>query len=74
MPGRDPAAVAAPLKQRFGRVMEASTLPASKALARRYGARDGRLVLIQPDGYLGFACRAEEASLLETHLANLLTL
>jgi hypothetical protein len=26
------------------------------------------------DGYLGFECWAEEASLLETHLANVLTL
>jgi hypothetical protein len=30
-------------------------------------------VLIQPDGCLGFPCGAEEASLLETRLANLLT-
>jgi hypothetical protein len=54
---RDAAAVAAPLKQRFGRVTEASTLR-RRRLARRYRASDGRLVLIQPDGYLGFPCRA----------------
>jgi hypothetical protein len=74
MPGRDPDTAVAPLKKRFGRLVEVATLPRSEALDRRYGASDGRLVLIRPDGYLDFACRAEETSLLERHLASLLTL
>jgi len=70
----DTDAALEPLQKRFGPVMEVATLPESKALSARYGACDGRLYLVRPDGYIGFKCRAEDASLMETHLGKMLTL
>jgi hypothetical protein len=61
------------IEECFGRVVHVEALPMSKALSRRYGASDGRLFLIRPDGYIGFTCGAEEAGQLEAHLRRTLT-
>jgi hypothetical protein len=60
----------AALQRRFSSVLAVETLPASEALSKRYGPGDGRLFLIRPDGYIGFKCAANEASLLEASLAS----
>jgi NADPH-dependent dioxygenase len=60
------------LQRRFSSVLAAETLPASEALSKRYGQADGRLYLIRPDGYIGFKCAANEASMLEASLEGLL--
>jgi hypothetical protein len=54
-------------------VLAVETLPRSEALSKRYGPSDGRLILVRPDGYIGFKCRAEESHLLEESLKNVLT-
>jgi 2-polyprenyl-6-methoxyphenol hydroxylase-like FAD-dependent oxidoreductase len=71
--GPDLAPVVGPIEERFGRVVHVEALPVSEALSRRYGASDGRLFLIRPDGYIGFTCGAEEAGQLEAHLRRTLT-
>jgi hypothetical protein len=43
-------------------------------LVRRLRNAECGSTVLYLDGYLGFECWAEEASLLETHLANVLTL
>jgi hypothetical protein len=48
------------------------TLPASEALSKRYGPRDGRLFLVRPDGYIGFKCAAEDAHFLEEALEGVM--
>ncbi len=60
--------IVAPIGERFGRTVQVETLPKSDALSRRYGANDGRLFLVRPDGYIDFKSRAQDAGLLETHL------
>jgi hypothetical protein len=55
-------------------VLKAEVLPKSAALSERYGASDGRLFLIRPDGYVAFKARAGDAGLLESHLGGMLTL
>jgi 2-polyprenyl-6-methoxyphenol hydroxylase-like FAD-dependent oxidoreductase len=60
--------VTGPLRKRFGAVLDVETLPRSEALSRRYGAHDGRLFLVRPDGYLGFKARADEAHLMHVYL------
>jgi hypothetical protein len=62
------------LEQRFGAVLNVEILPNSAALSRRYGASDGRLFLVRPDGYIAFKSRADEAGLLENHLGQILNL
>jgi NADPH-dependent dioxygenase len=75
MPGdRDLAPVIEPLKRRFSRILAIETLPQSKVLSERYGAANGRLILVRPDGYIGFKCAAGEAHLLEDWLAQMLTM
>ena len=49
------------------------TTPGSEALAKRYGPSDGRLILVRPDGYIGFKCATAEAHLLEAALEGMLT-
>jgi 2-polyprenyl-6-methoxyphenol hydroxylase-like FAD-dependent oxidoreductase len=71
--GRDLSPVIEPLKRRFPRVLDVETLPRSEALSNRYGSSDGRLILVRPDGYIGFKCAADEAHLLEAKLEGLLT-
>ena len=61
------------LQRRFPNVLAVEMMPRSEALAKRYGTFDGRLILVRPDGYIGFKCRAEESHLLEETLEGLLT-
>jgi NADPH-dependent dioxygenase len=62
MPGNRAAMpVVEQLQRRFSSLLAVETLPASEALSKRYGAGDGRLYLIRPDGYIGFKCAANEA-------------
>ena len=56
------------LQRRFSPVLAVETLPRSKALSKRYGPSDGRLILVRPDGYIAFKCSADEAPLLEATL------
>ena len=59
----------APLAQRFKPVLELHAVPPSAALAARYGASgDDRLLLLRPDGYVGFRCKASDVGALESRL------
>jgi 2-polyprenyl-6-methoxyphenol hydroxylase-like FAD-dependent oxidoreductase len=60
------------LKQRFSPVLALEALPRSKALVKRYGSSDGRLILVRPDGYIGFKCAAAEVPMLESALEGVL--
>ena len=61
------------VQRRFPSVVRAQRLPASPALERAYGnVLDDRLLLIRPDGYIGFHCLAGEVARLETHLGQLI--
>jgi hypothetical protein len=61
------------IEQRFPRVVRTHHLPVSSALERAYGGVvEDRLLLIRPDGYVGFHCLAGEVARLETHLSQLL--
>jgi 2-polyprenyl-6-methoxyphenol hydroxylase-like FAD-dependent oxidoreductase len=71
---RDRSPVIEQLQRRFSRVLAVETLPRSDALAKRYGPSDGRLILIRPDGYIGFKCAGDEADVLEGALKSLLSL
>jgi hypothetical protein len=74
MPGdRVRSAVIERLQRRFSAMLAIETLPRSKALSKRYGPSDGRLILVRPDGYVGFKCAADEAPLLEAALEVVLT-
>ncbi len=58
-----------PLAKRFASVLELAVVPPSAALAARYGASDDdRLLLLRPDGYVGFRCTADGVPELETYL------
>jgi NADPH-dependent dioxygenase len=75
MPGdTDHSPVIEPLKRRFSPVLAVETLPRSEALSKRYGPSDGRLILVRPDGYIGFKCAAHEAHLLKAALDAALTI
>jgi 2-polyprenyl-6-methoxyphenol hydroxylase-like FAD-dependent oxidoreductase len=57
------------LAHRFSAVLELRVVPPSPALAARYGAsEDDRLLLIRPDGHVGFRGRADELGALEARL------
>jgi NADPH-dependent dioxygenase len=60
------------VEKRFGAVVETEVLPKSAALSKRYGASDGRLFLVRPDGYVAFKSRASDARQLEAHLGRIL--
>jgi len=62
------------LERRFSPVLAVETLPTSRALSKRYGPSDGRLILVRPDGYIAFKCSADEAQLLEAALESMLTI
>ena len=68
-----PSPVIDRLQRRFSPVLAVETLPRSDALSKRYGPSDGRLILVRPDGYIGFKCAAAEAHLLEAALEGMLT-
>jgi 2-polyprenyl-6-methoxyphenol hydroxylase-like FAD-dependent oxidoreductase len=73
MPGvTDPMPIIGPLRERFGRAVHVEVLRDSKALSSRYGASDGRLFLVRPDGYIGFRSSAADAGLLEAYLHHTL--
>ena len=56
---------------RFAQVVELKHVPPSPALAQRYGASDeDRLLLIRPDGYVGFRGRASDVGALEARLTE----
>jgi hypothetical protein len=75
MPGvHDNSSVIDRLQRRFSPVLAVETLPKSEALARRYGPSDGRLILVRPDGYIGFKCADDEAHILETMLERVLAM
>jgi len=58
------------LVHRFQSVLELRVVPPSAALEKTYGASDeDRLLLLRPDGYVGFRCNASEVSALEGRLA-----
>ena len=66
MPGpRDLSSLIDELRGRYSMGLAFEKLPDSDALSKRYGSADSRLVLVRPDGYVGFKCTADEASLLE---------
>jgi 2-polyprenyl-6-methoxyphenol hydroxylase-like FAD-dependent oxidoreductase len=59
------------LAQRFAPVLELRVVPPSPALAARYGASDDdRLLLLRPDGYVGFRCKAGDVAALTTRLGE----
>jgi NADPH-dependent dioxygenase len=59
------------LAHRFAQVVDLKHVPPSPALAQRYGASDeDRLLLIRPDGYIGFRGRASEVGALEAKLTE----
>jgi hypothetical protein len=64
----DTSPVTERLQRRFSQVLAVETLPKSEALSKRYGPSDGRLILVRPDGYIGFKCTAGDAHLLEQTL------
>jgi NADPH-dependent dioxygenase len=56
---------------RFAQVVELKQVPPSPAFTQRYGASDDdRLLLLRPDGYVGFRGRASELHALEAHLTE----
>jgi 2-polyprenyl-6-methoxyphenol hydroxylase-like FAD-dependent oxidoreductase len=60
-----------PLAHRFKAVMDLAVLPPSAELLRRYGESErDRLLLLRPDGYVGFRCLATELPRLEAHLTD----
>jgi hypothetical protein len=70
--GRNRSPVIERLQRRFGNVLAVEDLPESEALSKRYGPSDGRLILVRPDGYIGFKCSAAEVALLEATLEGIL--
>lgn len=59
------------LAHRFAQVVELRHVRPSAALAQRYGASDeDRLLLLRPDGYVGFRGRASDLPALEAHLTE----
>jgi NADPH-dependent dioxygenase len=61
------------IQRRFPNVLAVEIMPKSEALSKRYGPFDGRLIVVRPDGYIGFKCRAEESHLLQEALDRVLT-
>ncbi|HUQ53829.1 MAG TPA: FAD-dependent monooxygenase [Gammaproteobacteria bacterium] len=66
------AALQASLKgiaHRFAAVLELRVIASSPAFVQRYGASDDdQLVLLRPDGYVGFRCKAADVAALESRL------
>jgi hypothetical protein len=58
-----------PLARRFESVVEVRVVPPTVALAGRYGASDDdRVLLLRPDGYVGYRCPASGIPALERQL------
>jgi NADPH-dependent dioxygenase len=66
-----PTQEVASLGDRFGDVLSVEALPAGPALAARYGATDGRMFLVRPDGYV--ASRTRDIDAIDTYLRNIVT-
>ena len=63
------------LQERFGQVLETHEIRSSAAVERRYGSTPhDRILLIRPDGYLGFRGALTELRLLEAHLGSMLAI
>jgi NADPH-dependent dioxygenase len=61
------------IQRRFARLVRCHWLPRSPALERLYGSTpESRLVLIRPDGYVGFRCMLGESARLAAHLDDVL--
>jgi 2-polyprenyl-6-methoxyphenol hydroxylase-like FAD-dependent oxidoreductase len=61
------------LRRRFGAVLETHVVPPTPDLAKSYGsALEDRLLLIRPDGYVGYRCFTSEAARLKEYLESLL--
>jgi len=59
------------LAHRFASVMELRTIAPTPALAQRYGeSGEDRLLLLRPDGYVGFRANASELGALEARLTE----
>jgi hypothetical protein len=59
------------LVHRFAQVLELRTVAPSPKLAQRYGeSHEDRLLLLRPDGYVGFFGRASELDALEMRLTE----
>jgi NADPH-dependent dioxygenase len=59
----------APLARRFASVLELRAVPPSAVLAERYGSSaDDRLLLLRPDGYVGFRGKANDTAALDARL------
>ncbi len=57
------------LAHRFAAVLELRIIAASPEFAARYGASDDdELLLLRPDGYIGFRCKASDTAALEARL------
>jgi hypothetical protein len=72
MPGGSPSPAVEALQSRFRQTMATEHLPDSAALARRYGAGEGQLFLVRPDGHVAFKCGASEANLLDAAMTKCL--
>jgi NADPH-dependent dioxygenase len=58
-----------PLARRFESVVELRVVPPTAALAERYGAsNEDRVLLLRPDGYVGYRCPASGIPALERRL------
>jgi NADPH-dependent dioxygenase len=63
------------LQERFGQVVKTHELRDSAAVERHYGSTPhDRLLLVRPDGYVGFRGALTELPLLEAHLGSMLLL
>jgi hypothetical protein len=59
------------LAHRFAAVLELRALSPSPAFEERYGAIDeDQLLLLRPDGYVGFRCKASDVAALEGRLTE----
>jgi 2-polyprenyl-6-methoxyphenol hydroxylase-like FAD-dependent oxidoreductase len=68
----DVAGVLRTVCARRAAVLEGQVVPPSPALARQYGTHgSGRLILLRPDGYVGFRCLVSEADRLEEYLGTI---
>jgi len=60
-------------RSRYGDLLHCHLIDASPALARSFGTSDeDRLLLIRPDGYVGYRCRRSDADHLEAHVEGIL--